>query len=212
MKYIAIIVSALLLVAGSVTPASAETDNWFFVTALFGYSQMSETTAKIETPERQADAIVDPDGSVAIGVGIYLRALPKLAVGVEAAWLDHGTTGSNVGPEHKLASLPVTLQAIYFIPTKHGFTPYGTVGLGNYHNRYDGTFEGLTATVTNNSFGWNFGGGMNFEVERGWGIGFDIRYHMVSDPVLEETVALGTIKADVDSWNMLTVAARLVAF
>jgi opacity protein-like surface antigen len=211
-KHIVTFLIAALIVAGASATAHAESDKPYLASLVIGYAHMSETTADIEVPGEQSTEVVKPGGGLVIGGGLYYRAMPKLAIGVEACWLNLGETGSNVGPEHKLSSIPVTAQVAYFVPTPHGVTPFVTVGGGSYHNRYDGTFEGLSATVTSNSFGFNFGGGLKLEIDEGLGLGIDIRYHMISDPTLEDSVALGDIRAEVDSWNMLTVAGRLFAF
>jgi opacity protein-like surface antigen len=209
----AIVVLAIVVISGVVVvPASAESEKSYMATVLIGYSQMSETAAKLEVTGSHSETKVDPDGSVLIGAGIYFKAMPRLAIGGEACWLDLGKTGSQADQEHKLSTIPLTAQVAYFVPTQHSVTPFVTVGAGLYQTRYEGQFDGMSTTITGNNFGFNFGGGIKLAIDQGLGLGFDFRFHMAVDPTLEKSVAQGDIRADMDSWQMFTFSGRLFAF
>lgn len=213
MRYVAVVAAAVVVVLSAAypLPASAESEDPFIASVIVGYSRMFETTAKLEVTGTQSDADVAPDGAGMVGGGIYYKVRPGLAVGGEAAWFNLGRTGTRVGQKHELDSVPVTAQVAYYIPT-HYMTPFVTAGLGSYHLRYYGSFDGVVTTISANRFGFNLGGGLKFPIDENVGIGIDVRFHIVTDPTLEKTVGLGDIRAEMDSWNMVTVAGRLFVF
>lgn len=202
-----IALSALAILGALVTSGAAETDKPYMVSGGVGYAALSDLTITAVNGEEKDFDNPTPDGSIAIGGGLFYLPMPELAVGAEVSWLNFGTQTVE-GSDDSYSAIPLTGQALYMVPTRSMITPFATGGLGLYHVKNK---EESTSTIesTANVFGFNVGGGVKFDTDLNVGFGVDVRFHMAMAPELKGDIPNGERAVETTDWKMLTVMARV---
>lgn len=191
-----------VMLAALAPPATAQPARQYFVTAGLGYASLFDFTITAVNGQERDNDNPTPDGSIAIGGGLFYEVTPDVALGAEVSWLSFGTQTID-GADDSYAAIPVTAQGFYMIPTSSAATPFLTGGAGLYHLR--NKVEGASDPATKNVFGFNLGGGVRMETDMSLAFGLDVRFHMAVNPEL----TFGETTFETSNWKMLTVMGRV---
>ncbi|MDR2173076.1 MAG: outer membrane beta-barrel protein [Burkholderiales bacterium] len=202
MKALASALAIASLALGTVSVAQAADSKFLVKVGIAGVIPKSNN-GTVNTTGIGIPATFDTDigSSVRPSITFEYMITPNIGVELLGAWpFQNDIRLKNVGKVGRVDVLPPTVSVKYHFMPESTISPF--VGLGlNYTFMYsEKEYNVLTGTKLDvkNSFGLAANVGVDFNINKNWVLGFDVRWIQMRNDVKVEGIKIG--KAKVDPW------------